>query len=89
MKELFRTKQFEKYYKKRISVNRQLDKQFEARLLLFLQGQRGYPLDDHALKGKLNGKRAFSVANDIRVIYEETEQAYIFIDIGSHSQVYS
>jgi mRNA-degrading endonuclease YafQ of YafQ-DinJ toxin-antitoxin module len=89
VKRLIRTKLFEKNYKKRIRPNKQLDKQFESRLVLFLKGKHGYPLDDHALKGKLQGKRAFSVANDIRVVYEETTEAYIFLDIGSHNQVYN
>lgn len=89
MKELIRTKQFEKSYKKRILPNSQLDKQFETRLVMFLQGVRGNPLNDHALKGKLKGKRVFSIANNVRVIYEESDEAYLFLDIGSHNQVYN
>ena len=69
--------------------DRQLDKQFETRIMLFLQGQRSYPLNDHALRGRLKGKRAFSVANDIRVVYEETNEAYLLLDVGSHNQVYN
>lgn len=53
-----------------------------------MNGERGYPLHDHALSGKLKSRRAFSVSGDIRVIYEELEEAYVFLDIGTHSQVY-
>lgn len=88
MKPIQRHKRFEKHFRQRITPDPKLLRQFENRLELFLSGQRDYPLDDHALTGALKGKRAFSIANDIRVIYEETAQAYLFLDIGSHSQVY-
>jgi mRNA-degrading endonuclease YafQ of YafQ-DinJ toxin-antitoxin module len=33
----------------------------------------------------MKGKRAFSIAGDVRVVYEETDEAYIFLDVGSHN----
>ena len=65
-----------------------LTNQFKERLLLFMTGELGYPLHDHALTGKLADKRAFSVAGDIRVIYVELEDAIVLLDIGTHNQVY-
>jgi addiction module RelE/StbE family toxin len=47
-----------------------------------------YLLDDHALKGKMKGKRAFSITDDVRVIYVESDNVFVFLDIGSHNQVY-
>ena len=88
MKPIKRDKTFEKHFKQRIAPNEKLVKLFKQRLKLFLDGELGYPLYDHALTGKLEGKRAFSVAGDIRVIYIELEDFFIFIDIGSHNQVY-
>jgi addiction module RelE/StbE family toxin len=88
MKKLIRTKPFLKAYQKRILPRRKLDKQFEERLELFLSGERDYPLYNHPLTGTMSGMRAFSIANDIRVVYRETDDAYEFIDIGSHNQVY-
>ena len=87
-KKLKRHHQFEKNFKKRIASNQKLSSQFEARLKLYLQGERGGPINDHALTGKLVGMRAFSISGDTRVIYIETDTDIIFIDIGSHSQVY-
>jgi mRNA-degrading endonuclease YafQ of YafQ-DinJ toxin-antitoxin module len=55
---------------------------------LFVAGELGYPLNDHALLGKLEGKRAFWVAGGIRVIYVEADDFIVFLDIGSHNQVY-
>lgn len=88
MKPIRRHKQFEKHFLKRISKDGKLVERFEERLAAFAQGERGYPLDDHALVGTLIGKRAFSVTADVRVVYEETAEEIIFLDIGTHAQVY-
>ena len=88
MKPIKRDKTFEKHFKQRISPSEKLRTQFKERLALFVAGELGYPLHDHALTGKLASKRAFSVAGDIRVIYVELEDAIAFIDVGSHNQVY-
>lgn len=81
-------KQFEKHYAKRILTNIKLSRQYDERYIQFVAGKRDYPLDDHQLTGKLVGKRAFSIAGDIRVVYTETDKEIIFLDVGSHNQVY-
>ena len=88
MKPIKRDRTFEKHFKQRISPNTKLVAQFKERLTLFMVGELGAPLYDRALTGKLAGKRAFSVAGDIRVIYVELEDFIVFLDIGSHNQVY-
>ena len=88
MKPVKRSQTFEKHFKKRILPHDKIVRQFEKRLRLFMTNDRGYPLNDHPLTGKLVGKRAFSIAGDIRVIYVELADAYVFIDIGTHNQVY-
>lgn len=55
---------------------------------MFISGHRAVPINDHALTGDLQGRRAFSVTGDIRVVYIELEDKIIFLDIGSHNQVY-
>ncbi|MGH7195212.1 MAG: type II toxin-antitoxin system RelE/ParE family toxin [Candidatus Saccharimonadales bacterium] len=89
MKPIRLSKGFDKSYKKRIAPNGNLRAAYISRLTALEAGERAYPLNDHALKGKINGKRAFSIAGDIRVIYEETGDYIIFLDIGSHNQVYN
>ena len=79
---------FEKHYKQRVNSKPRLARQFAERYKLFLAGERGKPLDDHALSGGLQGRRAFSVTGDIRVVYIELEDQIIFLDIGTHNQVY-
>lgn len=88
MKPIKRDKTFEKHFKQRIDPSENFRDRFKERLELFMAGELGYPLRDHALTGKLSGKRAFSIAGDIRVIYVELEDSIVFLDVGSHSQVY-
>lgn len=88
MKPIQRSKTFEKNFNRRVARDKKLVKQFRERYKLFAKGERDYPINAHTLTGALAGKRAWSVANDIRVIYIETDSAIIFIDIGSHNQVY-
>jgi mRNA-degrading endonuclease YafQ of YafQ-DinJ toxin-antitoxin module len=68
VKPIKRSKLFEKHFKKRITPHATLLKQFEHRLGLFINDERGYPLLDHALTGALKGRRAFSV-NGVSALY--------------------
>lgn len=88
MKLITRHRKFVKNFQSRISPNPKLKKQFQARLQLFMDGVRDYPLDDHALVGTMKGLRAFSIGGDLRVVYRETDKYYEFLDVGSHNQVY-
>ncbi|HUD07079.1 MAG TPA: type II toxin-antitoxin system mRNA interferase toxin, RelE/StbE family [Candidatus Saccharimonadales bacterium] len=88
MKPIRRHKEYEKHFLKRITPHEKLVTQFKERLVLFVTGKLGNPLNDYALKGKLAGKRGFSVAGDIRVVYKETEDNIVFLDVGTHNQVY-
>lgn len=48
-------------------------------------------MHDHALIGNMGGYRSFSVTGDYRIIYrieENGDIVFVFIDIGTHSQVY-
>lgn len=89
MKPIRLSKYFEKSYKKRIAPIENMRNAYITSIAAFQAGERGQPLNDHVLKRKLKGKRAFSIASDIRVVYEETEEAIIFLDVGSHNQVYN
>jgi mRNA-degrading endonuclease YafQ of YafQ-DinJ toxin-antitoxin module len=55
---------------------------------MFIAGQRGAPLYDHHLTGDLQGRRAFSITGDVRVVYIEFKDKIIFLDVGTHNQVY-
>ena len=64
-----------------------------------MKDRRNSILNDHKLVGRLEGTKAFNITGDIRVIYVEawdTSYAYvevgknhfIFLDIGTHPQIY-
>lgn len=88
MKTVVFDKKFLKSYKSRVSNNLKLSKKYNERYLLFCQSEKGSPINDHVLIGKKLGLRAFSISGDIRVVYKETEDSFIFLDIGTHNQVY-
>lgn len=85
----------------RISYHRKFIKQFQKfpssiqtsvtnTLEIFAKNPFTPSLKNHALSGKMQFKRAFSVARDIRIIYQEIDgHAWvILLDIGTHNQVY-
>ncbi len=47
-------------------------------------------LRNHALTGRMNGKRAFYVSANVRIIFEELDgyTLILLLDIGSHEMVY-
>lgn len=80
---------FEKSYKTRISPTQKLVLQTEKRIVLFKANRQNSILKDHGLTGAKRGLRAFSIAGDIRIVYfPVSEDEVVFIDIGSHNQVY-
>lgn len=88
MKPIEYTKQFKKRLKQRYGNQPKVIARFKKQLELFDQGVRDQPVNDHPLTGRLTGLRAFSVGGDIRVVYQETDEYYLLLDIGSHNQVY-
>lgn len=80
---------FEKSYKSRITSTKKLISQTEERITLFKIDPKNPLLKDHGLTGAKKKLRAFSVTGDIRIVYlPVSDKEVIFIDIGSHNQVY-
>ena len=77
---------FSKHFRKRISPFPKLGNLVKQRIKIFLTDP--VAVKDHALIGQKAGKRSFSVNGDMRIIYEDLGDRYLFIDIGSHNQVY-
>ena len=84
----FFTKKFKKNYIRRISPNKNLDKRFTKRYLLFVQNPQNKILEDHPLSGKMKGFRAISITGGLRAIYYVHDDIVYFVDIGIHNQVY-
>jgi mRNA-degrading endonuclease YafQ of YafQ-DinJ toxin-antitoxin module len=80
---------FVKSYRQRIRPNRKLCLQVERRVTLFKKNRPDPFLKDHALIGRQQHLRSFSLGGDLRIVYYlASENLAIFIDIGSHNQVY-
>lgn len=80
---------FKKSYKKRITNNKKLAEKVEERVTLFQNDPQNPLLKDHALKGEKAEFRAFSITGNIRIVYIlSSKDRAIFIDIGTHNQVY-
>lgn len=82
------TDEFIKIYKKRFSSKRNILKKFDERVRKFAENPADPVLTDHALSGKLQRHRAFSITGDIRVVYYIFENTAYLVDIGTHNQVY-
>jgi mRNA-degrading endonuclease YafQ of YafQ-DinJ toxin-antitoxin module len=73
-------------YQQRIAKDEQLNEAFWDSLETFVVDPM--LVDDHALANVMQGKRAFSINSDYRVIYLERDEYYLFVDVGTHEQVY-
>jgi len=80
---------FEVSYKELLLLSPELKDVIWKRINLFREKPLDTRLYNHLLKGKLKGKWAFSVTNDIRIVYEwKTKNVVRFLAVGKHSQVY-
>ncbi len=81
---------FKKAFTKRIKGTIS-EPEFWNRLETFTNEPFNVKLKTHKLSGKLNGLLSFSVQQNVRVIFyftkDESPKA-VFIDIGSHDEVY-
>ncbi len=88
MKVKFHAK-FIKNYRKRILSNKKLDNQVKIKIEQFKINPNNPILKDHNLTGTKKGLKAFSLTGDIRIIYRpSSDNEVVFMDIGSHNQVY-
>jgi len=80
---------FLKHYRQRILRSIGLKRRFQERVEVFSSNPDNEILDDHPLKGKQLGMRAFSITGDVRVVYRWLSGNLVqFLDVGSHNQVY-
>lgn len=78
-----------KSFKKRIRNNSNLVLKTKQRIKLFDQNPRNPIIKDHQLTGDKKELRAFWITGDVRIIYfTVSKNEVLFIDIGTHNQVY-
>lgn len=80
-------KSFTKKFRK---LNRKTQDKVTDVVNIFRHDPHDPSLRNHALKGSMLGKRAFSVTGDLRVVFEEIDDyvLVIMLDVGTHNQVY-
>ncbi len=81
-------KRFRKAFRKRIERNKSVFKKFVARRKIFQIDRSNPVLRDHSLSGSMRKYRSFWITGDVRVIYEIIDNEIVFVDIGTHAQVY-
>jgi mRNA-degrading endonuclease YafQ of YafQ-DinJ toxin-antitoxin module len=80
---------FKRVFKKRIKGNTELETRFWQKLEQFTVDPFNPSLKTHKLSGKLRDFWSFSVDYDARVLFYFTEyEKAVFVDIGSHDEVY-
>ncbi len=78
-----------KSFKKRVYYNAKLALKTRQRIKLFVENPRNPMIKDHQLTGDKKEFRAFWITGDIRIIYFSiSKNEVLFIDIGTHNQVY-
>ena len=82
-----RTPRFSKHYKARIQ-SPHLKKAVIEAVQQFLDDSSIPELRDHELQYSMKKLRSFSVTEDVRIIYLPTKNGAIFLDIGTHEEVY-
>lgn len=82
--------EYHKNFRKQFSkLPLKIQDEFEEKLGLFLGNQFHPLLNNHPLTGKYDGCRSINVTGDIRAIfYVKTDGDVVFINIGSHSELY-
>lgn len=86
MKQVKSTSGFRRHYAVRIAKNEALKGAFIESVNAFLQDRS--LVDDHPLQGKMSLYRSFSITGNYRVVYSETPNYFLFVDVGTHEQVY-
>ena len=78
---------FVKSFKK---LSKKQKEKFEERLRIFEKDLTHPLLKNHALHGKYSEYRSINITGDIRALYIEVEEEVVlFVEIGTHADLYS
>ena len=61
---------------------------FYERLKLFVDNPRDHILHNHSVGKRFVGCRSLNVTGDYRAIFYESADSVVFINIGTHAQLY-
>lgn len=81
---------FDTNYRELVGKDAQLRDLIADRIHFFKKNPTDTRLQNHALKRRMEGKWAFSITSDIRIIYTLIDKHTArFLAIGPHKQVYT
>lgn len=89
MTEVAFSSSFKRAFKRKVAGNRERESRFWRTVELFRNDPYQASLRTHKLSGKLRDLWSFTIEYDLRIVFyfAETEKA-VFIDIGTHDEVY-
>ena len=64
-------------------------KRFNERFVIFANDAFDPILKNHTLKGKHSNCRSINITGDLRAIYTVKGETVTFLEIGTHSELYS
>jgi mRNA-degrading endonuclease YafQ of YafQ-DinJ toxin-antitoxin module len=80
---------FKRAFKKLVKGRPEMSRVFREKLALFLSNPYHPSLQTHKLHGRLKGSLAFSLTDDLRVVFSFlTSDVVSLEDIGTHDEVY-
>ncbi len=81
---------FKHAFKKKVKSRKEIEKLFWDTVEVFTNDPFHPSLKTHKLSGQLKNFWSYSIEYDLRVIFffEDNNSKAIFIDIGSHNEVY-
>ena len=80
---------FDLGYKRLIFLEPQLKETVWNKIKIFRKKPLDSRLRNHPLKGRLKGKWAFSITDNIRIVYEwKSKTVARFLAIGKHEDIY-
>ena len=81
---------FKRAFKKKVKTRKAIENLFWEAVSIFVKDPFHHSLRTHKLSGKLKDLWSFSVEYNLRVLFyfEENNTKAIFMDIGTHDEVY-
>jgi addiction module RelE/StbE family toxin len=80
---------FKRAFKKRIDGRKDLEEKFWRRVEIFTNNPHDPRLRTHKLSGGLRELWSFTIEYDVRVVfYFAPGNRVVFVDVGSHDEVY-
>ncbi|MBI4689288.1 MAG: type II toxin-antitoxin system mRNA interferase toxin, RelE/StbE family [Nitrospirae bacterium] len=79
---------FTRKAKKLLIKNPSLEDKYKETVSMLVEDPFHFSLKTHPLHGKLKGRYACSITDDLRIVFKLTSNTLHLLDIGTHDEVY-